>query len=99
LGPVESRLLILHIAEGFQRPTATHEEPTMTRPQPTQPVWRKSSRSDNNGGACLEVADLGETIGVRDSVNRDAGVIRVGRAAWMQFIDAVRCGGLNRQNR
>ncbi|RAY11915.1 DUF397 domain-containing protein [Actinomadura craniellae] len=31
------------------------------------PVWRKSRRSTNQGGACVEVAKLAATIGVRDS--------------------------------
>nr|WP_141586730.1 DUF397 domain-containing protein [Actinomadura sp. WMMA1423] len=30
-------------------------------------IWRKSSRSTSTGGECVEVADLGEGIGLRDS--------------------------------
>lgn len=30
-------------------------------------TWRKSSRSNNNGGSCVEVAALGEVIAIRDS--------------------------------
>ncbi|MEU5992341.1 DUF397 domain-containing protein [Spirillospora sp. NPDC047418] len=29
--------------------------------------WRKSSKSDNTGGACVEVADLAAAVAVRDS--------------------------------
>jgi len=29
--------------------------------------WRKSSRSNNNGGSCVEVAAIGEAIAIRDS--------------------------------
>ncbi|WP_344240064.1 DUF397 domain-containing protein [Actinocorallia libanotica] len=34
--------------------------------------WRKSSRSSNSGGQCVEVTVLSERIGVRDSKNPDA---------------------------
>ncbi|MGI5163775.1 DUF397 domain-containing protein [Spirillospora sp. CA-253888] len=30
-------------------------------------VWRKASRSNDTGGACVELADLGKSVGVRDS--------------------------------
>ncbi|TYK49379.1 DUF397 domain-containing protein [Actinomadura decatromicini] len=30
-------------------------------------AWRKSSRSSNNGGNCVEVARLGDTVAIRDS--------------------------------
>ncbi len=31
------------------------------------PRWRKSSYSGENGGACIELADLATVVGVRDS--------------------------------
>ncbi|QXJ23088.1 DUF397 domain-containing protein [Actinomadura graeca] len=34
-------------------------------------IWRKSSRSSSQGDACVELADLGEHVGVRDSKNPD----------------------------
>ncbi|WP_080640694.1 DUF397 domain-containing protein [Salinispora arenicola] len=37
----------------------------MNNPDLAQATWRKSSRSDNNGGACVEVAHLA----LRDSKN------------------------------
>ncbi|GAA2157264.1 DUF397 domain-containing protein [Actinomadura napierensis] len=37
------------------------------------PVWRKSSRSTNQGGECVEVAALSNVIGVRDSKQPDGG--------------------------
>ncbi|QXJ23090.1 DUF397 domain-containing protein [Actinomadura graeca] len=33
----------------------------------SRPAWRKSKYSSSNGGACVELADLGETVGIRDS--------------------------------
>ncbi|GAA0572643.1 DUF397 domain-containing protein [Actinomadura livida] len=32
-------------------------------------VWRKSSRSSNNGGDCVEVARISDTVAIRDSKN------------------------------
>ncbi|MFD0856693.1 DUF397 domain-containing protein [Actinomadura adrarensis] len=37
------------------------------------PEWRKSRRSTNQGGECVEVAALGDAIGVRDSKRPGAG--------------------------
>ncbi|MFB4302268.1 DUF397 domain-containing protein [Actinomadura sp. NTSP31] len=39
----------------------------------TTDPWRKSSRSTNQGGECVEVAALSNGIGVRDSKNPDGG--------------------------
>lgn len=30
-------------------------------------TWRKSSHSDETGGACVELAQLGGVVGLRDS--------------------------------
>jgi hypothetical protein len=37
----------------------------------SRPVWRKSGYSSSNGGACIELASLGEVVGVRDSKDPD----------------------------
>ncbi|KAB1935042.1 DUF397 domain-containing protein [Micromonospora sp. ALFpr18c] len=54
------------------------------------PVWRKSSYSDNNGGACVEVAELDTSIAVRDSKNPSGPTLRFSRGAWTGFIRTVR---------
>ena len=41
--------------------------------QTPAPKWRKSSHSDSSGNDCVEVAGIGDVIGVRDSKNPDAG--------------------------
>jgi hypothetical protein len=44
-------------------------------------TWRKSSRSSGNGGNCVELADLGAVVGVRDSKDPDGGHLDVSRGA------------------
>ncbi|MEU3455982.1 DUF397 domain-containing protein [Micromonospora sp. NPDC006766] len=49
-------------------------------------VWRKSSRSDNNGGACVEVTVLDESILIRDSKDRSGPTLRFDGRAWSIFL-------------
>ncbi|MGC4821058.1 DUF397 domain-containing protein [Micromonospora sp. DT63] len=53
-------------------------------------VWRKSSYSDNNGGACVEVAELDTSIEVRDSKNPGSSTLRFTRGAWTEFVRSIR---------
>ncbi|MEV5570285.1 DUF397 domain-containing protein [Spirillospora sp. NPDC052269] len=56
----------------------------------TSPVrWRKSSYSGHEGGQCVEVADLGSGIGVRDSKDPGARLVLDGRE-WRSFARSVR---------
>jgi hypothetical protein len=64
----------------------------MTTPNLAGAVWRKSSRSDNNGGACVEVADLGDCVAVRDSKNPDGPVLIFTRDEWAAFVGGAKGG-------
>ncbi|MFE9654734.1 DUF397 domain-containing protein [Micromonospora sp. NPDC006431] len=55
-----------------------------------RPVWRKSSRSDNNGGACVEVAVLDWSILVRDSKDRSGPTLRFEGRAWSIFLSGLK---------
>ncbi|MBM0205586.1 DUF397 domain-containing protein [Micromonospora sp. NPDC051227] len=55
-----------------------------------RPVWRKSSYSDNNGGACVEVAELDTSIAVRDSKNPRGSTLRFTKGAWTEFVRSIR---------
>ena len=54
------------------------------------PRWRKSSYS-GNGGNCVEVADSGNRMLVRDTKQDGTGpVLRFTPAAWRRFADRVK---------
>ncbi|MDG4807992.1 DUF397 domain-containing protein [Micromonospora sp. WMMD1120] len=57
----------------------------------TEARWRTATRSSNNGGACVEVADnLPGRVLVRDSKDPDGGALTFPPAAWRSFVEAVR---------
>ena len=57
----------------------------------TRAVWRKSSRSGDNGGNCVEVArNLPGVVAVRDSKNPHGPVLVVRNDEWASFIARVR---------
>ncbi|SCL50722.1 protein of unknown function [Micromonospora citrea] len=55
-----------------------------------RPVWRKSSYSDNNGGACVEVATSSAGIRVRDSKDPSGPTLGFSREAWTWFVSEFR---------
>lgn len=54
-------------------------------------VWRKSVRS-NNGGACVEVADLGTAVAVRDSKDPNGTKLIFTPDDWLTFTRSVTTG-------
>jgi hypothetical protein len=56
-------------------------------------VWRKSSYSGDNGGACVEVAaNLPGVVAVRDSKNPAGPVLAVPPSDWQAFTHAIGTG-------
>ncbi|MDG4786124.1 DUF397 domain-containing protein [Micromonospora sp. WMMD1102] len=54
------------------------------------PRWRKSSRSNGQGGNCVEVADnLPGRVLVRDSKDRPGPTLRFAPPAWRAFVTEV----------
>lgn len=56
-------------------------------------VWKKSSRSGNNGGECVEVTtNLPRVVAVRDSKNPTGPVLVFAPAAWSAFLGGIKGG-------
>ncbi|MGW1144879.1 DUF397 domain-containing protein [Streptomyces sp. LE64] len=53
---------------------------------PEQNLWKTSSHSDSQGGACVEVALLPQRTGVRDSKDRRRPAFFVDHDAWRTFV-------------
>ncbi|KKK05127.1 DUF397 domain-containing protein [Micromonospora sp. HK10] len=61
----------------------------------TGAIWRKSTRSGDNGGDCVEVAtNLPGVVAVRDSKDRVGPVLTFPAAAWAAFTVATGTGQL-----
>ncbi|MEU0741025.1 DUF397 domain-containing protein [Streptomyces sp. NPDC006134] len=48
--------------------------------------WFKSSYSAGNGGDCVEIADAGTAVLVRDSKRPKEAFLSVGTASWSAFV-------------
>jgi Domain of unknown function (DUF397) len=56
-------------------------------------VWKKSSRSNGNGGNnCVEVAILDAGVAVRDSKNRSEPALLFDAAVWAAFVNSAKAG-------
>ena len=51
--------------------------------------WRKSTYSDGNGGACVEVASA-QGVMVRDTTDRGGVTLSVPAEAWQRFTATLR---------
>ncbi|EST24990.1 DUF397 domain-containing protein [Streptomyces niveus] len=59
-------------------------------------TWRKSSYSNQDGGACVEVSDdFAAVVPVRDSKNPHGPVLAFGESGWTSFVSALRDGALD----
>ncbi|MFB4312059.1 DUF397 domain-containing protein [Actinomadura sp. GTD37] len=53
-------------------------------------IWRKSSRSHDDGDACIEISSKGETVAVRDSKDPDGPNLVMDRAEFLCFASALK---------
>lgn len=51
--------------------------------------WLKSSHSEASGNACVEVAESGHRVVVRDSKDVERPWATVGHVAWRHFTEAL----------
>ncbi|WP_213456248.1 DUF397 domain-containing protein [Rhizomonospora bruguierae] len=52
----------------------------------TNAKWRKATRS-NGSGDCVEVAEIGRQVAIRDSKNPEGGVLLVTRDQFREFVE------------
>lgn len=53
--------------------------------------WRKSSRSGDNGGGCVEVAtNRPGAVFIRDSKDPHSPILRCSPTEWQHFLDSLR---------
>ncbi|GAA0913199.1 hypothetical protein GCM10009549_26150 [Streptomyces thermoalcalitolerans] len=58
-------------------------------------TWRKSSYSNSNGGACVEISsDLFTIVPVRDSKIEHGPVLTFAADGWTSFVNAIKRGEL-----
>ncbi|MFF0468312.1 DUF397 domain-containing protein [Micromonospora zamorensis] len=56
----------------------------------TGAVWRKSTRSGDNGGNCVEIAtNLPGVVAVRDSKDPDGPALTFGITVWGGFVEGI----------
>jgi hypothetical protein len=56
-------------------------------------VWKKSSRSNGNGGNnCVEVAFLDTAVAVRDSKDQSGPALIFDSAEWAEFVNSAKNG-------
>ena len=56
-------------------------------------VWKKSSRSNGNGGNnCVEVAFLDTVVAVRDSKNPTGPALIFNPSNWTEFVNSAKSG-------
>jgi hypothetical protein len=62
------------------------------KPDLTNAVWRRSARGDDDTGACVEVAILGDGYAVRNSTDPDGPVLYFTPAEWEAFVGGAKDG-------
>jgi hypothetical protein len=69
------------------------EAPDLTGVDLTKATWKKSSRSGDNGGNCVEVAtNIPGVVAVRDSKNPTGPVLAFTPAEWKAFLGGIKNG-------
>jgi uncharacterized protein DUF397 len=69
-----------------------------TAPELDRVAWRKSTRSPNGGGSsCVELGPLAGSAGVavRDTKDREGGVLVVADTSWIGFLGEVKRGAFD----
>ncbi|MEV4254210.1 DUF397 domain-containing protein [Spirillospora sp. NPDC049652] len=62
----------------------------MNTPDVSQLTWRKSRHSSAQHSDCVEIADVGVDVAVRDSKDPDGPRLAVSLGEWRTFASAVK---------
>ena len=55
-------------------------------------TWRKSTRSNGSGSACVEAGRGHDVVGVRDSKDRAIGPLLFSKTTWAGFAQQIKAG-------
>jgi hypothetical protein len=55
-----------------------------------EPQWRMASRCD--GGHCVEIGVLNDTVLIRSSADQDSGRLTLSRGEWQEFVTGIKDG-------
>jgi hypothetical protein len=61
----------------------------------SEPTWFKSSYSGTQQGACVETADLGTAVGVRDSTDPNGPKLALSRESFGRLLREVKADRLS----
>lgn len=64
----------------------------MNAPDLTGAVWKKSIRSGDNGGSCVEIAFVEEVVAVRDSKDKPGPALFFTPREWDAFLAGAKDG-------
>ena len=67
----------------------------MSIPELSSIQWRKSNHSSGQGGQCVEVAALSNSVAVRDSKNPSGPKLAFDVTAWREFTHRVKSNEFN----
>ncbi|GAA3353930.1 DUF397 domain-containing protein [Saccharopolyspora gregorii] len=69
----------------------------MNAPDFSQATWRKSTRSNGGGAACVEIASIPGLTGVRDSkLGETSPVLPFSESTWSTFLNSLKTGTYDR---
>ena len=55
-----------------------------------EPQWRMANRCD--GGQCVEIGVLNDTVLIRNSADQDGGRLSLSRDEWQEFVTGIKDG-------
>lgn len=63
---------------------------------PSENSWRKSSRSSAGANNCVEVGFAAAAVAVRDTKDREGGMLAVSPGEWSSFLADLKQGAFDR---